>query len=243
MGSVLYLGCPRNSYEGDPASLVEQWRSQPTWDPTAWELNVTTYSGDTSVDAVGFAARVLQNAGPVLLLTPIQSNSRIQIQARVGTRVPVLVEEVADLNQLTQAIRLALGAFEAGEPTVHRDLGVAIMLMHKLDANHMWAGNAKGYMWADSLPNGRGFDEGHAGRLGVVISILLRAELLTRKTSKGKNKYALNPENRAAIHEIMRSRRFPDETQNALGANREMLSVRALDHCIAPENIRQSKAE
>lgn len=218
MPRLLYIGCPKSSYEGDPYSLVSQWmRNQPP-ELAEWQLHVTSYAGDTSVDAADFASRVLQSNGPVLLLGPIQSNSRVQIQNRLLGRVPVLVEAISDLAQLTDAIRNATDAYLAGEPMVPRDLAVALMLMHKLNSSHMWAGNAKSYMWADDLPNGRGFDEHHACRLGLVISILLRGGILTRKTSQGKSKYALDPQKRSDIYETMRTRRFAAPIQNALSA-------------------------
>ena len=155
MRKVLYLGCPISRYDGDPASLVDQWRAQPTWNAAAWQMHVTTYAGDSSLDAESFASRVLQSNGPVLLLKPVQHNALTAIQKRISLRVPIFVEEVGDLTQLSQAIGRALTSFENGEPTVPRDVAVALMLMHKLDANHMWAGNAKGYMWSDDLPKGR----------------------------------------------------------------------------------------
>ena len=234
MRKVLYLGCPKSRYSGDPASLLEQWCTQPTWNPAAWEMHVSTYAGDSSLDAKSFASRVLQTQGPVLLLRPVQDRTLTEIQKRVSLRVPIFIEDAGDLSQLGQAIGRALTSFENGEPTVPRDVAVALMLMHKLDANHMWAGNAKSYMWADDLPKGRGFDEGHASRLGLVISILLKAQILTRKTSQSASKYALNPGRREDIYAMMRHRRFPDPFHNSLMSNREWISARAIDHCIVP---------
>lgn len=237
MRKVLYMGCPIGRYDGDPASLLGQWRARPKWNETAWEMHLTTYAGDSSLDAESFVSRVLQTNGPVLLLRPIQNNALTEIQKRISLRVPIFVEEVGDLDQLSQAISRALTSFEIGEPTIPRDLAVALMLMHKLDANYMWAGNAKGYMWADDLRKGRGFDEDHAGRLPLVISILLRAEILTRKTSKSASKYALNPERRKEIYAMMRNRRFPDAVHDSLTSNREWISARTIDHCLVPEAV------
>lgn len=235
MRKVLYMGCPIGRYDGDPASLLGQWRARPTWNEAAWEMHLTTYAGDSSLDAESFASRVSQTNGPILLLRPVQNNALTEIQKRISLRVPIFVEEVADLNQLSQAIGRALTSFENGEPTVPRDLAVALMLMYKLDANHMWAGNAKGYMWADDLPKGRGFDENQASRLPLVVSILLKADILTRKTSKSASKYALNPEHRKEIYAMMRNRRFPDGVHDSLTSNREWISARAIDHCFVLE--------
>lgn len=235
MRRTLYLGCPKKSYAGDPASLLEQVRAEPTWDCSSWELHVTYYASDKSVDARDFSSRVMKHSGPVLLLEQIQKNSRREIYRRVASRVPYLVDNVIDLNQLVQAISHAIMAYENGEPPIPLDQAVALMLMQKLDHNQMWAGNAKGYMWTDDLRKGRGVDEQYAPRLPFILSILLKGDMLVFKVSKGKRKYALNPMRRPEIYEIIRTQHFPGDVGQALCANIESVSVRALDRCVVPE--------
>ncbi|MDN5780612.1 MAG: hypothetical protein L0H23_01090 [Luteimonas sp.] len=216
--------------------MLEFLCAAPTWDIASWEVHVTHYASDTSVNVGDFSSRVLSAPGPVLLLQPIQRNSRIEIHTRVGGSLPVLVEEAYELAHLSQFINGAITAFNDGVPQVPLDRAAALMLMHKLDKNHMWAGNAKGYMWAADLSKGRGYDEQYADRLPLVLSILSREGLLVSKPSQGKKKWALNRARRADIYEIMRTQRFPDNAQRSLGANATLISARALDHCILPES-------
>ena len=233
MPKVLYVGCPRRAYQGDCASLLEQVLAAASWDPASWELDITYYEGNTSVDAKDFSSHLLKNPGPLLLLRPIQSTARIEIQSKVGDRIPVLIRDVPDLDALKQAIADVLAAYKAGEPQIPLDQAVALLFMHKLEDNHMWAGNAKSYMWNDDLRKGRGFDERHAHRLPHVLSMLEKASFLVNKNSQGKKKWALNPAIRGEIHETLRSRHFPNELRHALGSHDVQISVRVLDDCVA----------
>ncbi|PPT93848.1 hypothetical protein XaraCFBP7407_16765 [Xanthomonas arboricola pv. arracaciae] len=106
-------------------------------------MKIFNYKADGSIDAVDFSSRVLQSKGPVLLLQPIQANAYNAIHLRLGNKVPVLRVYPTDRTELSQAINDAIDAHVSGEPMIPRDIAVALMLIHKLDANHMWAGNAK----------------------------------------------------------------------------------------------------
>ncbi|MGY6000044.1 hypothetical protein [Stenotrophomonas maltophilia] len=229
MPLIMALSCLRNP--GRSTELI----AAPTWDAASWDLRVRYYKADGSVDAVDFASAAIQSLGPVLLLQPIQSNAHDAIHLRLSGKVPVLRRMVSDLNELSQAISEAIEAFNSGEPTISLDLAVALMLMHKLDNNHKWAGNAKSYMWGDDLGKGRGFEEEYVPRLPQVLRVLQNAEILVYKLSKSKRKYALNPDMRAQIHDMMRTRRFPEAVQHGLLANGGRVSVRVIDHCIAEQ--------
>lgn len=235
MSTILYVGCPKPSYPGDPADLIDQLKAAPTGDAATWTLAVRHYKADGSIDAVSFASTTMQSPGPVLLLQPIQRNAYDAIYVRLGDRVPVLRRGVTNLNELSEAIAEAIADYARGEPMIPRDLAVALMLVHKLDSNHMWSGNAKSYMWTDDLSKGRGFDEAHACRLPDVLRILTGSEILVFKPSRARRKYALNPELRAEIHDMMRTRRFPDAVHSRLIVNDDRVSVRDIDHCIAED--------
>lgn len=233
MATILYVGCPKPSYEGDPADLLTQLFAAPTWDVANFTLKIRHYKADGALDAVDFASSVIQSLGPVLLLQPIQSNSHAAIHLRLSDKVPVHRRTTSDITELSQAIGEAIDAFSNGEPTIALDLAVAVMLMHKLDSNLKWAGNDKSYMWGDDLRKGRGFDEEYSPRLPSVLRILQAGEVLVYKLSKNKRKYALNPAMRPQIHEMMRKRKFPDAVQRGLLSNDERVSARIIDHCIA----------
>lgn len=226
---ILYLGYPAPNYNGDPASLVTVLVNTPASLKGSWLLRVRKYAADCSLNAQDFCSTVLQEPGPVLLLEPIQSISRQEVVRRLGGRVPVAAVLVTCIGELEAAVTQAIKDFEAGEPRIALDVAVALLLMQKLNRNNMWAGNAKGYMWAADIPKGRGLDQKYAPRLSVVMNALLQGGMLTFKVSQGRRKYALNPEMRANIHEILRTRKFPELTETSLLRNKDMESVLVLD--------------
>ncbi|WP_153064793.1 hypothetical protein [Xanthomonas campestris] len=235
MSTTVYVGCPKSSYLGDPHDQLHQLHESPSWDVSKWTLKIFKYKADGSIDAGDFSSAVLQSKGPVLLLQPIQANAYNAIHLRLSNKVPVLRLYSADRTELSQAINDAIDAYVSGEPMIPRDIAVALMLIHKLDVNHMWAGNAKSYMWTDDLQKGRGFNEDHTCRLGAVLRILLAGNVLIYKISKSSKKYALNPEMRSQINDIMRRREFPTVVQKGLLSNDQRISVREIDHCIPSE--------
>lgn len=93
----------------------------------------------------------------------------------------------------------------------------------------MWAGNSKGYMWTDDIRKGRGVDEKYGSRVATVLNVLLQNELLTFKTSQSSRKYALNPERREEIYEILRSRSFPTGANKSFSRSEGLESCRVLD--------------
>jgi hypothetical protein len=109
------------------------------------------------------------------------------------------------------------------------DIIVALLVMAKLEANHMWAGNAKGYMWAADIPKGRGVDEMYKDRTPHVLNLLYQHHLLVKKPSQGKAKYALNVQCRTEIYEVLRDRKLPREVERLLQRHPTLESVRSLD--------------
>jgi hypothetical protein len=63
-------------------------------------------------------------------------------------------------------------------------------------------------MWFDDISKGRGMPEKFANYVPSTLSLLLQEKILIVKTSKSARKYALNPERRAEIHQILRARAF-----------------------------------
>lgn len=227
---VVYLGHPVGLYNGDPASLADLWTDEPARYGESWSLQRRNYAKDSALNAQDFCSLVLQTLGPVVLLQPLQARSLQEIMLRLGGRVPVVIAEVFCIEDLNEAIASAILDFAAGLPNESLDVVVALLLMQKLDRELMWAGNAKGYMWNDLLAKGRGVDEKYACRLPTVISVLNQGELLVFKTSKGKRKYALNPDKRPEIHKILNNRKFPPQMQGALVKNAQTEKVRVLDN-------------
>lgn len=187
------------------------------------------YALDRSLVVRDFHSRVLQDPGPVLLLRPVQENTIVEVRRRIGVRVPVDVCDVTCVEELEAALDRLCGQFDAGEPAQALDLVVALLLMRKLDQEHMWTGNAKGYMWASDIPKGRGLKEEFAPRVPHVLNVLLQRGYLASKTSKGKTKYALNPDRRKDIYDVLRNRGFPEEVQRIWLRLTGLASVRELD--------------
>lgn len=224
----IYIGHPASQYDGDPAALVNECaKSAPEHGGAV--VRARAYAADASLNARDFCSTVLQAPGPVVLLQPVQRDVIEEVRLRLGTRVPVIINSVSCIDGLRALIVEAVGRFDAGEPLVPLDVAVALLMMRKLDREHMWTGNAKGYMWASDIPKGRGLDEKYASRVPNVLNVLLMQGLLVFKTSNSKKKYALNPERREEIYEILRTRKLPESTERPLLRHEATESVRTLD--------------
>lgn len=227
MGNI-YVGYPSLKYDNSPASLLELCQQQPEL-YGCWRLRLCAYKPDASLIARDFCSMVLQSPGPVVLLRQVKNSTLEEIRSRLGARVPVMVEEIAAIEDLLAALNQAIQQFESGEPLLALDLAVAFLMVRKLDQEHMWTGNAKGYLWAGDIPKGRGLDAKYEPRVANVLNILLQQGIVVFKTSNGKKKYALNPLRREEIYEILRNRKFPDTIERPLLRHPALESVRALD--------------
>lgn len=226
--TILYLGHPAREYEGDViAEIVDEFIASFAKD--GWEIRPTCYDQQKSLDARDFTSMVLQRPGPVLLLNPVQQRVVELVRQRIGVRTPVELATIYDSAALKQAVENTIAAFDAGEPRLSLDVVVALLMIRKLAREQMWAGNAKGYMWADDIPKGRGLDEKYAARVPNVINVLLNHELLVRKTSQHTSKYALNPLRKVEIFGYLRDRRLPNAVEAPLARGIAQESVRALD--------------
>ena len=199
--STLYICHPPDG-RSNAAALVEAFVSGPVGKAllSGWKVVTVCCRHDCHFSARDLHARVQARPGPVLLLRPVQQVAVGELRARLQDRQIVDVVEIVDEAGLEVALRNLIGQHNAGEPVLPIDLVVALLLMRKLDKEHRWTGNAKGYMWADDLPNGKGVDIQYKPRLGLVIKVLTEAEYLTFKISNGSKKYALNPVHREAMN-------------------------------------------
>ncbi len=224
----LYIGHPASQYDGGPRALV-QLCAKDLDAHGGWPLRPHEYAANFSLNARNFCSMVLQSLGPVLLINPVKRETVEHIRLRLGARVPVIVEDIASVEELREAIRRVCRQHEDGEPLMALDVVVALLMLRKLDLERMWAGNSKGYMWVSDIPKGRGLDEKYRGRVDNVLNILLMQGLLIFKISNSKRKYALNPERRTEIYEFLRNRKFSDDIQRVLLRYGTVESVRVLD--------------
>jgi hypothetical protein len=109
---------------------------------------------------------------------------------------------VGDSTDLWKAVEEARARHEAGEPLLARKFVLAVLLVRKLRNGHYWRGNAKGYLWYSDLAKGRGVDERFADIVQEVANDLFIHEILVKKISQGKSKYALNPDRKEEVHAI-----------------------------------------
>lgn len=224
----LYLGHPARGYDGDLGSIAEACALEPAGHGN-WVLRCCPYDVNASLNARDFCSQVLQSPGPVLLLRPVQSRTLELIRQKLSGRVPVEVQALTTTEELQAAVFAIGKRFDGGEPFLPLDLVVALLMLRKLDKEHMWGGNAKGYMWVDDIPKGRGLDEKYAARVPHVLNILYQHDLLIQKKSQTSKKYALNPAFKDVIFEALRDRWFPEDVLKPLIRCGAEETIRSLD--------------
>lgn len=210
----------RDAIEGNP-----EWQD---WDVKSWQYDMSCSVNINDVSSVIIAA-----PGPCILIRNVQQKVVTGLRNKVYGRSVVLVGEPNDSVDLLGLFEHARELHLIGEPMLPRKLVVALLLVGKLERHQMWGGRNKGFMWASEIPKGRGLDEKFHDCVPAIIGDLLTAGLLIFKTSNGKRKYALNPKCRAAIHETLRSFRFPAEVQEILERDYDLESARELDDVFA----------
>jgi hypothetical protein len=172
-----------------------------------WDIAVSVYDVKNDFVARDLISRALSQPGHVLLLQPVQRKPAGDVRARLQGRQIVQERLAYDTDSLEEAISEIQALHAAGEPLLPLDIVVALLIMRKLDREHRWTGNAKGYMWSDDVPNGRGVDEKFKPRVGHVLSLLLHHGILANKPSGGRAKVALNPDRQVEIYDILRRQR------------------------------------
>ncbi|WP_186210705.1 hypothetical protein [Burkholderia gladioli] len=228
---VVYVCHAASQYDGDVAALVAECVREPDAHG-GWVIKEAIYDHNAGLNVVDLNARVRQTPGPVLLMRPVKNGTLELVRAKLGGLVPVLVAEAYEIGALRAAITDICRRHEGGEPHEALSVILALLLMRKLDQEHMWTGNAKGYMWASDIPKGRGVDVKYAGEVPHLLNTLQQAEILVFKISNSKRKYALNPDKRELIYDCLRRRRLPDDLHRKLSRSNEIESVRLLD-CLA----------
>jgi len=121
-----------------------------------------------------------------------------------------------------------------GEPEISLRLGVALMLVAKLERMHYWGGNAKGYMSVQKLAKSNGLDvryKATAIEIAEYLSSSKRAiPLLSSKLGDGNAKYACNNERRRDVYGFLRTWSFGDQqAMQWLTRDTARMPVRELD--------------
>jgi hypothetical protein len=190
------------------AEVVQFLREEPSWEE--WDVHAIPYNERNGFDVQPLFARVLRNPGPVLLLETVQKKPLGDLRGKLYARAIVLLKSPANTNDLLDSVLEARSRHESGEPLLARKLVVAILIVRKLRNLHRWSGNAKGYLWSYDLAKGRGVDEQFADVALEVANDLFLNDILVKKTSQGKPKYALNPDRKEDVHAIADDGTFRD---------------------------------
>lgn len=228
MGGCLYLCYPQDKYLPGVGGWVRACVDASAGWPN-WKVQTHEYDGNNSLRAQIVHAQVIARPGPVLLINRVQYQVVQELRLRLNGRVSVLVRDCYDAPTIAQAMDEAREQFEAGDPQLARNFVVALLLLRKLDQERMWAGNAKGYMWMDDLPKGRGIPGHLSNSVAHSVNLLLQHDFLVKKTSKSTSKYALNPKRREEIYTILRDRRFPEALMKVLVRDQQTETARSLD--------------
>ena len=200
----------------------EQWRG--------WELLAKTYSDQNSFKVRDIILMVRQTVGPLVLIKPVQTKPRELLREALRSRTVILVEPAGDSTDIYRILDEARQRFESGEPFLPRKFVVAVLIVRKLEAGHYWGGNAKSYMYETDLAKGRGVPEQFADIASKVANDLLLKDVLIRKSSNRKTKYALNPERRPEVYAIVENASFHNQALDRLLAkDKNEVSARILE--------------
>lgn len=193
-----------------------------------WTVSTTLYDDRGHLDARAYTGAVASRPGPTLFLRPVQSNALADITFRLQERHLAVPADVYDLPTLIVAIIDLRAHYDLGEPLVPFQRAVALMVVAKLYNEHMWGGKNKGYMWEEWIPKGRGIDEQYHPHVRNALFILRQHDMLISKVSNGKQKFALNPNRRNEIGDILRHRRFSQALERVFARGGATLPAREL---------------
>jgi len=229
----LHLLRPRESllrgFECWMKESLEVMQANAKWDNCCIRETIFDEYGAFSAQSV--ADKIMSEMGPVVMVPNFQTSAALELARRIGTKTVIRTGPVGDSTCLWQLLEEAHDAFQAGDPQRPRSIAVAILLMNKLEKEHMWGGKNKGYKWVGDLPTGRGMPANCAGVVPNIIGQLFNKTVIIRKTSQGMYKYALNPAMKAEIYECLRSQSldvFP-ELKRIFERDIQTLSARLLD--------------
>ena len=227
----IYLGFPNNRLYPTMPEWVGEVRelviNDSDWD--GWDLSELEYDMRSALQINDVSSAINTRVGPCVLVKPVQARVFRELRERLYGRTVVLSGSVSDSTDILVLMERARELHDAGEPMLPRKLVIALLLLAKLEKHQMWGGRNKGYMWTSDLAKGRGLPECYSDQLPAVINDLGLRELLIKKQSRGRGKYALNPDRRREIYDALRDKRFRDELHERLSFDPRIESARELD--------------
>ncbi|MEQ8789882.1 MAG: hypothetical protein RIC55_26545 [Pirellulaceae bacterium] len=230
--NCIYLLHPQETFLPGIAGWIGEFQefaaSEQDW--FNWDLVTIPYDEANSFTARDVYSRVAERLGPVVMLENVQTSARERLRKLLRYRSVVVVTRAGRVTDILDALLSARERFIAGEPFLPRKFVVAILILRKLINGDYWGGGAKNkaYAYADELAKGRGVDEQFADVAKQVANDLFLHDLLLKKPSKGRKKYALNPTRRADIHSAAEECEFPERLQHLLKRDTSEVSAKHL---------------
>lgn len=209
---VAYFLHPSEKYQPGITQAVNDLRMLLAEDSqwAEWELISFSYNDQNSFHVQPLYVRIRNKRGPIVLIAGVKKGALADLREKVGTLAVIDVVSETDPFTLMDHLTRVRALHEAGQPLISRKKAVAILLVRKMRRYHYWAGKDKGYIWHTDLAKGRGVDERYSDIIQEIANDLELHGILISKISKGQRKYALNPENKRAVHAIAQNGSFED---------------------------------
>lgn len=189
-----------------------------------------------SFNPLDLYSRIAKELGPVMFVGGVQATAVATLRQKLANRVIVdVMPTAADSWAVYDRAKNVVERDTRGEPEWPRRLGVALMVVAKLERFHYWGGNDKGFLRVDDIANGRGVDRLFQPVAHEVCDYLASGgrnlRLLDTKLGDGRRKYSCNNGERQAVYSFLRTRTTSDAQVNDwLTRDTAMLSNRALEH-------------
>lgn len=198
---------------------------------SGWTLQTISYDDANNFSARGVLSRVADRLGPVVLVEKAQTPAKERLRELLRHRSVVVVTYASDATDILAALDCARERFLSGEPFLPRKFVVAVLILRKLERGDYWGGGAKNkaFAYADELAKGRGVDDQFADVSREVANDLYLHDLLVKKPSKSRTKYALNPSRREDVYAAINDCRFSEKLTRILMKDQNEVAARHLD--------------
>jgi hypothetical protein len=240
---LLFVVCPDERYAPDIKEWVEDACALVYAEDqfSEWTHKIITADLHNSFKFLDVYSQIAEVMGPVILLGSLKTGPIAGLMSKLKLGCVVRhYEQINNATDIYAAVVETLTLHESGEPFIPLNLAVALLMLRKLIDNDRWGGDAsyKAYMWADDLGRGRGIPEDFRGNVPGIANTLALKGLLKTKRSQGKTKYALNPDARKQIYDLLNDQKIHDEgLERFLLDARRTVSTRLLDDRIWQRDV------
>ena len=228
----LHVGSPQKKNHPYIDEWIEDAWGKITQINSGWKLRKFKYDEKNNFVPHDQFTAIKSLPGPVLLIEKVQRKSAKILADRINNKFPIDIVDIRSEDQLEKIMLQSIEQYKNYDPFLPRKYVVALLVINKLVQLNMWGGKNKGYLWYHDIPKGRGVPDKFKDVIGDVVNILKENEILISKTSQGKKKYAVNPENKELIHNILRSRSFEGRVRDLLLKDKRTASISYIEDAI-----------